>query len=37
MSVSVKSLRRLVKRKLHVEFVRQSLTSYSGTTRRPTR
>ena len=30
MRLSVASLRRLVKRKLHVEFVEQELTSYSG-------
>src|SRR5260370_40151130 len=30
MRVSVASLRRMVKGKLHVEFVRQELTSYSG-------
>src|SRR5574341_422139 len=30
MRLSVASLRRLVKRKLHVEFVDQELTSYSG-------
>jgi len=30
MRLSVTSLRRLVKRKLHVEFVEQELTSYSG-------
>jgi hypothetical protein len=30
MRLSVASLRRLVKRKLHVEFVKQELTSYSG-------
>ena len=30
MRLNVTSLRRLVKGKLHVEFVRQDLTSYSG-------
>ena len=30
MRLSVASLRRLIKGKLHVEFVRQELTSYSG-------
>src|SRR5260370_31975227 len=30
MRLSVLSLRRMVKGKLHVEFVRQELTSYSG-------
>ncbi len=30
MRLSVASLRRLVKRKLHIEFVEQELTSYSG-------
>src|SRR2546422_9286892 len=30
MRLSVASLRRMIKGKLHVEFVRQELTSYSG-------
>src|ERR1700747_3346540 len=30
MRLSVASLRRMIKRKLHIEFVRQELTSYSG-------
>src|SRR3989454_6861288 len=30
MRLSVASLRRIIKGKLHVEFVRQELTSYSG-------
>ena len=30
MRLSVASLRRMVKGKLHVEFVRQEMTSYSG-------